>query len=159
MNHDLDRQSKPSTDDIQAIINEFLGFSDFDFPEKLSYIVYKLKGYRTSENLNDIFTTKTLRNIEEKINRITKISSEEYHSTLSLYIYELLNLLGIPAFLIKIENKEKWGELFCDLISIGNYQLRDLFAHRVRDYSEKTLFKTIRGSSIKEISWGKPIKI
>ncbi|MEJ2196606.1 MAG: AMP-binding protein, partial [Ignavibacteriaceae bacterium] len=70
-----------------------------------------------------------------------------------LLTHEYLNLFRASSLLRKIYNEEKWEELVYNLILKSNYNTNVLFNQRVRDYSEKPLFKLIKGSTVKEVKW------
>lgn len=72
-----------------------------------------------------------------------------------LIIHELLNLFRYSIWLQKISSDKKWESLFADLIESSNYNFKILFTQRVRDYSDKTLFKVIKGERYEEYSWEK----
>lgn len=67
--------------------------------------------------------------------------------------HEYLNLFRTSSHLKKIYDEKKWEELIYNLILKSNYNTKVLFNQRVRDYSGKPLFKVIKGSTVKEISW------
>jgi long-subunit acyl-CoA synthetase (AMP-forming) len=68
-------------------------------------------------------------------------------------IHELLNLFRYSNWLQKISGEKKWEILIADLIEVSNYNFHSLFSQRVRDYSDKTLFKIIKGDRYEEYSW------
>ena len=70
-------------------------------------------------------------------------------------IHELLNLFRYSEWLQKIATEKKWEILFAELIEVSNYNYNVLFSQRVRDYSNKTLFKVIKGDRFEELTWEK----
>jgi len=73
--------------------------------------------------------------------------------------HEVLNLVRNTNWLQKISADEKWHTIIHDLIKSSNYTFGRLFKQRVRDYSEKPLFKIIQGNKFEEYSWNKVNKI
>ncbi len=72
-----------------------------------------------------------------------------------LLIHELLNLYRYSTWMQKISGSKDWENLFAELIEFSNYNYNVLFKQRVRDYSNKTLFKVIKGDRYEEYSWEK----
>ncbi|MCH7773624.1 MAG: hypothetical protein IH784_04350 [Bacteroidetes bacterium] len=67
--------------------------------------------------------------------------------------HEYLNLFRTSSLLKKIYDEKKWEELIYNLILKSNYNTNVLFNQRVRDYGGKPLFKVIKGSTVKDVSW------
>ena len=67
--------------------------------------------------------------------------------------HEYLNLFRTSSLLKKIYDEKKWEDLIYNLILKSNYNTKVLFNQRVREYGGKPLFKVVKGSTLKEISW------
>ncbi len=81
------------------------------------------------------------------------IDKGENDFKISQIIHELLNLFRYSNWLQKISGNKKWEILFAELIEASNYNYNAMFTQRVRDYSDKTLFKIIKGDRYEELTW------
>ncbi len=68
-------------------------------------------------------------------------------------VYQYLNLFRNSEFLIKITDEKKWTNLLSTLIDKSNFNTKKLFAQRVKQYKQKTLFKVLRGKTEVNFSW------
>ncbi|MGB5895122.1 MAG: AMP-binding protein, partial [Ignavibacteriaceae bacterium] len=84
---------------------------------------------------------------------LAEMKENSGNQTTILLSHEYLNLFRTSSLLKKIYDEKKWEELVYNLILTSNYNTKVLFNQRVRDYGEKPLFKVIKGSTVKEISW------
>lgn len=64
-----------------------------------------------------------------------------------------LDLFRFSSFLQKIYDEQRWNNLIAVLITESNFNLFRLFHQRLEIYSDKTLFKIIRGSTEVNFSW------
>ncbi len=99
-----------------------------------------------------------LLNLEvESFYRFSKslMSKRDNEDVIKLIIHELLNLFRFSNWLQKISGDKKWELLLAELIEGSNYNYNILFNQRVRDYSDKTLFKIIKGNRFEEYTWAK----
>lgn len=67
--------------------------------------------------------------------------------------YSYLDLFRFSSFLQKIYDEQRWINLVAGLISKSNFNLFRLFHQRLEIYSDKTLFKIIRGNTDINFSW------
>jgi len=67
------------------------------------------------------------------------------------YLY--LNLFRFSELLRKIENSNSWTKLISNLIKLTNFNTRQLFKQRVKQYQSKTLFGVIKGDKVITYSW------
>lgn len=67
--------------------------------------------------------------------------------------YSYLDLFRFSSFLQKIYDEQRWNNLVAGLINKSNFNLFRLFHQRLEIYSDKTLFKIIRGNTEINFSW------
>ena len=67
--------------------------------------------------------------------------------------YSYLDLFRYSSFLQKIYDEQRWNNLVAGLINKSNFNLFRLFHQRLEIYSDKTLFKIIRGNTEINFSW------
>ncbi|HID39343.1 MAG TPA: GNAT family N-acetyltransferase [Calditrichaeota bacterium] len=68
-------------------------------------------------------------------------------------IHNYLDLFRRSSFLQKIENIKQWEQLVYELILKSNFNVNALFRQRVRDYSQKTLFRLLSPSGERDYNW------
>ncbi len=95
---------------------------------------------------------------------MTNVSTELYYNfgiylkensngNVDIIVHQYLNLFRYSEFLERIYDERKWDDLIYQLIVKSNYTIDKLLAQRVNDYSNQTLFKTLKGSKETNYSW------
>ena len=122
--------------------------------KKFEIFIEILKALPTSLLTDSILTELNVEKLYDySLYLIVKAKGGDDANAAILTIHELLNLFRYSSWLQKISKDKKWEKLFADLIESSNYNFKILFTQRVRDYSDKTLFKVIKGERYEEYSW------
>lgn len=82
-----------------------------------------------------------------------KITNQKLKIINNEIAYLYLNFLRKSEFLIKISDEKKWTDLISDLIDNSNFNTKKMFEQRLKQYSKKTLFNVLIGSTIKSYTW------
>jgi long-chain acyl-CoA synthetase len=152
-----ENEIKKISDEINQI------FSD---PKNFSIVIQN----HCSEILYEIFKSIPTAHLAEII--LSELESEHFYkfskflvdkgendTAIKSLVHELLNLFRYSVWLQKISKEEKWEILFAELIELSNYNFKAMFNQRVRDYSDKILFKVIKGERYEEHCWEQVKKI
>ncbi|MEN8191663.1 MAG: GNAT family N-acetyltransferase [Bacteroidota bacterium] len=114
-----------------------------------------LSSLPSSQLTNELFENLDTENAYQFCQFILSESQNSDEIIIKKIIHEILNLIRYSIWLQKISSDEKWHLLIYQLIKTSNYNFGILFNQRVRDYSEKTLFKVIQGNRYEEYSWNR----
>ncbi len=68
-------------------------------------------------------------------------------------IHFYLNFFRQSSFLIKIYKQTRWEKILYELILKSNFSVPALFKQRIQEYERKSLFRVIKGNSVKNSSW------
>ncbi|PIE02173.1 MAG: hypothetical protein CSA81_08670 [Acidobacteria bacterium] len=69
--------------------------------------------------------------------------------------HHYLDFLRTPSFRIRIYGQKKWEPLILELVKASRFSLQTLFSRNARQYKDKTLFRTLKGTKETLISWKK----
>lgn len=81
------------------------------------------------------------------------LSLKSDHLEIKKLAHHYLDLFRFPSFLQTIYDEQRWGNLIVELINKSNFNLFRLFHQRLEIYSDKTLFKIVRGNMETNFLW------
>ncbi len=148
--------------ELESLLSETIELlseiSDVSFVDNDEPIISRLKELYEAIHIGEFST-----HLCEKINvnecygfgqKLSQTFNPEIkNDDLNSLVYLYLNFFRHTEFLVKIENDVKWTKLLSTLIEKSNFNTNQLFKQRIKEYEHKTLFKVLRGSSIKEYTW------
>lgn len=148
----LEKEEKEKV--ISDIIDAFVLYnesriSDSDFHDIISNII----GSGFDKELMHNIPTDLYYSIGDKILNAVPYIQSFNNSTINSIIHLYLNLFRYSEFLRRIYDDKKWEELVLQLIIKSNFTFDKLFELRVKQYSQKTLFRIIEGNKTIDYSW------
>lgn len=121
------------------------GLNDSEFHNLMNDVV----GSGFDKDLMNKIPTELFYLMGEKLLKSIQTNQPFNHSI--IYIY--LNLFRYSEFLRRIYDDKKWEELILKLIIKSNFTFDKLFNQRVKQYTQKSLFRIIEGNKTIDYSW------
>lgn len=139
--------------DAFSLYNES-GLNDSDF----QYLVNNLIGSGFDKDLMNKISPELFYSIGERILSNIQFNQPNIqsfnHSPIHSIVHSYLNLFRYSEFLRRVYGDKKWEKLILRLIIQSNFTFDKLFEQRVKQYSQKNLFRIIEGNTTIDYSWG-----